>query len=94
MPTQSKFERLAEQAARENYAEPTKPVSKSLPQLLNEFSLATQRMCRAFDRGALDCAAQHKKVTDEISRKIESRFNDQAASEFASFSHKIDREAA
>lgn len=60
----------------DNWTYPAAPTLESmdLPRLLEEHSLATQRMCRAFDRGEIQGANHHRKIATEIRGAIESMF--------------------
>jgi hypothetical protein len=60
----------------DNWTYPAAPTLEAmdLPRLLEEHSLATQRMCRAFDRGEIDGANHHRKIAVEIADAIQSMF--------------------
>ena len=72
MPTQ--FERHSLEHATWTYPEVPTMDDLDVSKLLEEYSLATQRMCRAFDRGDIDGATHHRLYAAEIAEKIKHQF--------------------
>lgn len=74
MQTQEERHRL--EHATWTYPDAPTAQTMDLPALLEEHSLATQRMCRAFDRGEIDSATHHRKYAASIVTQIMDRFGE------------------
>lgn len=70
----SREERHRNEQACWTYPEPPTRQTMDLPKLIEEHSLATQRMCRAFDRGEMERATGERKTAKSYADEILNRF--------------------